>query len=195
MRIALFFGSFNPIHVGHLIIAQHIINRQLSDELWFVVSPHNPHKKKQTLLADYHRLELVRRATETSDKLRACDIEFNLPQPSYTIDTLTYLKEKYPQHEFVLLMGEDNLRTLHKWKNYEQILKQFEVLVYPRMKEEGEEPMEINLPGKITVMEDVSMLRISASHVRRLIANGESPRFLLTEEVRQYCDEMHFYKS
>lgn len=195
MKIALFFGSFNPIHVGHLIIAQHILNKKYSEELWFVVSPHNPHKSKQSLLADYHRLELVRRATEHSDKLRASDIEFSLPQPSYTIDTLTYMQEKYPKHEFILLMGEDNLRTLHKWKNYERILENFEVLVYPRLREEGEPQTTIDLPGKITLMEDVSMLKISASHVRKLFATGESPRFLLTDEILEYCEEMHFYKS
>ncbi|MDG1859371.1 MAG: nicotinate (nicotinamide) nucleotide adenylyltransferase, partial [Emcibacteraceae bacterium] len=133
MNIGLYFGSFNPIHVGHLIIAQYMIQRDDIDAVWFVVSPQNPFKNKTTLLQDYHRLALVRIATEDEPKFKAEDIEFGLPQPSYTIDTLTYLKEKHPDKNFSLLMGEDNLRGFNKWKNYEQILANHHLFVYPRI--------------------------------------------------------------
>ena len=138
MKVALFFGSFNPIHAGHLIIAQHILNNTENEELWFVVSPQNPLKEKQTLLADYHRMALVRLAIEDQNQIKASDIEFSLPKPSFTIDTLTYLKEKHTEKSFSLIMGEDNLRTFHKWKNYEQILSNFSLIVYPRLKDGNE---------------------------------------------------------
>ena len=132
-NIGLFFGSFNPIHVGHLIIANHVAQLESIDEVWLVISPHNPHKKKESLLPDLNRLYMVNIAIEDNNKLRASDIEFKMPQPSYTIDTLTYLKEKHPDYKFNLIMGADNLRSFHKWKNYEVILKEHKLLVYPRV--------------------------------------------------------------
>ena len=122
-KIGLFFGSFNPIHVGHLVIANHIAQSDLLDEVWFVVSPQNPFKEKKSLLEDYHRLALVNEAIEDNQKLKSCDIEFSMPKPSYTSDTLAYLMDKYPKYEFSLIMGEDNIKSFHKWKNYEVILK------------------------------------------------------------------------
>ena len=196
MKVALFFGSFNPIHIGHLIIAQHIVENADVEELWFVVSPQNPFKEKQTLLEDLHRLALVRIAIENSPKMRASDIEFSMPKPSYTIDTLTYLKEKFPKNEFSLVMGEDNLRSLHKWKNYERILENHEVLVYPRAAttELKDIPEEFRTSERIKILENVSMLHISASQIRKLIKSGKSPRFLLSDEVLKYVQEMHFYE-
>ena len=132
MKIGLYFGTYNPIHIGHLIIANHMANNSDLDQVWLVVSPQNPLKNKATLLADYHRLALVETAVEGNSKLKASNIEFDLPKPSYTIDTLTYIKEKYPEHDFSIIMGEDNLRSLHKWKNHEQILKNHTIFVYPR---------------------------------------------------------------
>jgi nicotinate-nucleotide adenylyltransferase len=132
MNIGLYFGTYNPIHVGHLIIANHMVDNSELDQVWLVVSPQNPLKNKATLLADYHRLALVEIAVEGNVKLKASNIEFDLPKPSYTIDTLTYIHEKYPDHNFSIIMGEDNLRTLHKWKNYEQILNNHNIYVYPR---------------------------------------------------------------
>jgi len=196
--IGLYFGSFNPIHVGHLIIANFMVQQPNLDEVWMVVSPHNPHKEKSSLLADHHRLRLVQEAVEDFPSLKASDIEFNLPQPSYTIDTLTYLTEKYPNKEFALLMGEDNLRTLHKWKNYELLLRNFPVFVYPRVLTE----QEINLKSdfKITVNHpnitkvEAPVMQISSSAIRRLIKNGGDASFMLTEAVKRYVDEMNFYR-
>ena len=131
-NIGLFFGSFNPIHVGHLIIANHMAQQDLIDEVWLVVSPHNPHKKKASLLPDLNRFYMVNLAIEDNQKLRASNIEFKLPQPSYTVDTLVYIQEKYPEFHFSIIMGEDNMRSFHRWKNYEDIISNYQVFVYPR---------------------------------------------------------------
>ncbi|HEX9599893.1 MAG TPA: nicotinate (nicotinamide) nucleotide adenylyltransferase, partial [Mariniflexile sp.] len=136
MNIGLYFGSFNPIHIGHLVIANHIAEYSNLDEVWFVVTPHNPFKKKNSLLDNFQRLEMVYRATKDYIKLKPCDIEFNLPQPNYTINTLIYLQEKYPNYAFSLIMGEDNLKSFHKWKNYEVILENHHIYVYPRVSKE-----------------------------------------------------------
>jgi nicotinate-nucleotide adenylyltransferase len=133
MKIGLYFGSFNPIHIGHLVIANHIAEYSNLNEIWFVVTPHNPFKNKSSLLDNYQRLEMVYRATKDYKKLKPCDIEFNLPQPNYTINTLVYLQEKHPDLEFSLIMGEDNLKSFHKWKNYEVILENHDIYVYPRV--------------------------------------------------------------
>ena len=133
MKIGLYFGTFNPIHVGHMIIANHMAEHSNLNQIWMVVTPHNPLKQKSTLLDDYHRLHLVNLATEEYPKIKASDIEFKLPQPNYTVNTLAHLKDKYPQHEFSLIMGEDNLNSLHKWKNYEFIIENHEIYVYPRL--------------------------------------------------------------
>ena len=138
MNIGLYFGTFNPVHVGHLIIANYMVEFTDLDQVWLVVTPQNPLKKKSTLLEDYHRYAMVELAVEDNDKLKASNIEFNLPQPSYTINTLTYIKEKYPKHQFSLIMGEDNLRTLHHWKNHEQIIEEHKIYVYPRALTEQE---------------------------------------------------------
>ncbi len=193
MNVGLFFGSFNPIHVGHLILAQYMVQRKEIDAVWFVVSPQNPFKDKSTLLKDYHRMALVRLAIEDEPKFRAEDIEFSLPQPSYTIDTLTYLKEKHPTTNFSLILGEDNLRGFSKWKNYEKILESHQLFVYPRV--EGE-PMEHQLKDdpQVVFCEDVPMMKISASYIRDQIRDGKTVNFLLTEKVAKYVDEMNFYR-
>ena len=132
MKIGLYFGTFNPIHIGHLIIANHLAEHSDLDQIWMMVTPHNPHKQKSSLLDDYHRLHMVHLATEDYPKIKPSDIEFKLPQPNYTVNTLAHLQEKYPTHEFSLIMGEDNLNSLHKWKNYEVILHNHDIYVYPR---------------------------------------------------------------
>lgn len=196
-RIGLYFGTFNPIHVGHLIIANHIVNNTPLDEVWFVVSPHNPHKKKTSLLEDYHRLNLVKEAIEDNENLRASDVEFKLPQPSYTATTLVYLQEKYPEKEFTLIMGEDNLRSLHKWRNYEEIIKNHKIIVYPRHQTVQEK--ELITPqvaqAQIAVLKDVPFMDISASFIRNSIKKGVDIRYLVSDPVLKYIDEMNFYKS
>ena len=196
-RIGLYFGTFNPIHIGHLIIANHIVNNSPLDEVWFVVSPHNPHKKKASLLEDYHRLNLVKEAIEGNDNFRASDIEFKLPQPSYTATTLAYLQEKYPNKEFTLIMGEDNLRSLHKWKNVESIVDNHKIIVYPRNKTIQENVLlapQIK-SAQIALLKDVPFMDISASFIRESIKEGKSVRYLLPHPVLKYIDEMNFYKG
>lgn len=199
-KIGLYFGSFNPIHVGHLIIANFIAQTDEVEEVWFVVSPENPLKTKANLLTDTHRLSMVRIAIEDNPKLRAIDIEFRLPKPSYTVYTLQALKEKYPKHTFTLIMGEDNLRTLHKWKNYEHILENYSILVYPRVKtiQEMEEGLEapngmLDLPN--VKMVDSPVMTLSSSLIRNFIQAGKSVQYLLSEPVYNYLDEMNFYRS
>ncbi|MCB0478818.1 MAG: nicotinate-nucleotide adenylyltransferase [Crocinitomicaceae bacterium] len=203
MKIGLYFGTFNPIHVGHLVIANYMADYTDLDQVWLVVSPQNPLKNKNSLLTDYHRLAVVREGIEGNDKLRVSDIEFNLPKPSYTINTLVYLREKYPQYEFSLIMGEDNLRTLHKWKNHEVILENHNLYVYPRVLTLQEE-QEINENGLLEKnnfkdlpnvhMCDAPVMKVSSSFIRQAIKDGKDVRYLLTEPVHKYIDEMNFYK-
>lgn len=197
--VGLYFGTFNPIHVGHLIIANHMVQHADLDQVWFVVTPQNPMKPKASLLADYHRLALVRIAVEDNNHLEASNIEFDLPQPSYTVHTLAALSEKYPDYTFTIIMGEDNLNTLQKWKNYEFILNNYSVLVYPRV--ESDENLSVNTEGrsplldlKTVTMIDAPLMKISASFIRRTIKDGKDARYLLTENVLKYIDEMNFYK-
>jgi len=204
MKIGLYFGTFNPIHVGHLVIANYMADFTELNQVWMVVSPHNPLKDKTTLLTDMHRLALVKVAIDDNSKLRACDIEFNLPKPSYTSTTLAYLKEKYPENEFALIMGEDNLRTLHKWKNHETILKNHKIYVYPRVLTTQEEAEVSDINAKIgndfsqnanvIFCEDAPVMKVSATFVRNAIKDGKDVRYLLTEPVHKYIEEMHFYK-
>ncbi|MBT3646828.1 MAG: nicotinate-nucleotide adenylyltransferase [Flavobacteriales bacterium] len=199
-RVGLYFGTFNPIHVGHLIISNHMAQHASLDQVWFVVSPQNPLKPKASLLADYHRLTLVRIAIEDNNKLGVSNIEFDLPQPSYTIHTLVSLAERFPDHDFSIIMGEDNLNTFQKWKNYEQILEDYNLLVYPRV--ESDENLTVNTSApsefldhpKVTLI-DAPLMKISASFIRKSIKEGKDVRYLLTEPVSKYIEEMHFYKK
>lgn len=200
-RTALFFGSFNPIHVGHLIIANTILQWTAApggkphevdavDEVWFVVSPQNPLKERSTLLADHHRLEMVRRAIDDNYRLRACDIEMHLPVPSYTVVTLAALAEKHPDHHFSLIMGSDNLATLPRWRNHQHILDHYRLMVYPRP---GSEHPPLASHPNVTLV-DVPMMDISSSYIRAQIKAGHDVRYLLTDPVYQYLTEMHFYQ-
>lgn len=204
MKIGLYFGTFNPIHVGHLVIANYMAEFTDLDQVWLVVSPHNPLKEKSTLLADHHRLALVQIAIEDNDRLRASDIEFKLPKPSFTVTTLTHLKERFPQHEFAMIMGEDNLRTLHKWYNYDYLLKNHRIYVYPRVLtiQEEAEVQEIGKQTKnafsehenVILCEDAPVMKVSASFIRNAIREKKDVRYLLTDPVQKYIDEMNFYK-
>jgi len=198
MKIGLFFGTFNPIHVGHLIIANHMAQHPDIDQVWLVVTPHNPHKEKATLLADHLRLDMVRDAIYDSPQLKVSDIEFHLAKPNYTISTLTHLQEKYPNDEFSLLLGADNLRSFQKWYNWEQILAHHKLYVYPRM---AEAETELNLSNEwsqysnIELVKDVPILGISASFVRSQLAAGKDCSFLLTEPVVKYIAERRLYQK
>lgn len=200
--VGLYFGTFNPIHVGHLIIANHLVDHTKLDEVWLIVSPQNPFKEKSSLLPDYHRLALTKVATEDNTKVRVSNVEFKLPKPSYTINTLAHLKEEFPDYAFALIMGEDNLRSLHKWKNYQLILENHKVYVYPRvltiqekedLKLHRTQTLLTNHPNIIKV--DAPVMKLSSSFIRKSIKAGYDVRYLLTEPVYQYVKEMHFYEK
>lgn len=189
MKIGLFFGSFNPIHSGHLIIANHIVENTSLEELWLVVTPHNPHKKRTSLANDYNRLHLVNLSIEGHPKLRSCNIEFDLPKPSYTIDTLAYLKEKHPEHDFVLIMGGDNLGSLHKWKNYEVILSNYEIYVYSRPNYDLG-PLQEH--PSVTMIE-APLMQISSSVIRKLIKEKKSIRYWVPDKVLEEIEQSGMY--
>lgn len=193
MKIGLYFGTFNPIHIGHLIIANHMAEYSDLDQIWMVVTPHNPLKKKSTLLDDSHRLQMVHLATEDFPKIKPSDIEFKLSQPNYTINTLAHLQEKYPNYEFSLIMGEDNLKSLHKWKNYEVILEHHQIYVYPRISEESEN-LELKNHPKIHLI-DAPVVEISSTFIRDNIKKGKNVQPLLPNKVWEYIDHNNFYKK
>ncbi|MGI4728535.1 MAG: nicotinate (nicotinamide) nucleotide adenylyltransferase [Janthinobacterium lividum] len=190
MKIGLFFGSFNPIHTGHLIIASYMAHHTELDKIWLVVSPHNPLKKASDLINTYDRLEMAKLATETSDKIEVSDIELKLPRPSYTIDTLTHLHEKFPQHQFVLIMGSDNLKSLHKWKNYEILLRDYQIYVYPRP---GFENTEFSQHPSITIT-DTPLIEISSTFIRKSIAQNKNVQYFLPDNVLEFIDSKNLYR-
>ena len=192
MNIGLFFGTFNPIHVGHLIIANHMVEHSQLDEVWLVVTPLSPFKKKSSLLDNHQRLEMVYRATEDFAKLRPSDIEFNLPQPNYTIKTLLYLKEKFPEHDFSLIMGEDNLASFHKWKNYEEILNQHQIFVYPRIKSKPVKEEFLNHEKIFNI--SAPILELSSTFIRQELKANRNVKPMLPVKVWEYLDEMNFYR-
>ena len=191
-KVGLFFGTFNPIHVGHLIIANHMVEFSDLDEVWLVVTPHNPHKKKSSLLDNHHRLEMVYRACESYEKLKPSNIEFGLPQPNYTVNTLLHLQEKFSTNTFSLIMGEDNLNNFHKWKNYEVILEHHDIYVYPRI-DQGKRAARFENHSKIRKI-DAPIVEISSTFIRKSIQQSKNVRPLLSDKVWQYLDEMNFYK-
>ena len=190
MKIGLLFGSFNPIHIGHLIIANYMANYTDLDKVWLVVSPQNPLKKYGDLINTYDRLEMARLATDNSDKLSVSDVEIRLPQPSYTIDTLTHLKEKYPQHEFALIMGSDNLVTLHKWKNYKLILRDYQIYVYPRP---GYENTDLATHPSVHITM-TPLMELSASFIRKSIADKKSVQYFVPDPVLNFIESKGLYK-
>ncbi len=203
MKIGLYFGTFNPIHIGHLIIANHLAEYSGLDQIWVVVTPHNPLKNKQNLLEDHQRLHLVYLALEEYPKIKPSDIEFKLSQPNYTVNTLAHLQDKYPQHEFSLILGEDNLKTLHKWKNFEVILQNHEIYVYPRVSNKSvtnpnEKSLKLNLEHKNNskiYFIDAPIVAISSTFIRENIKNKKNVRPLLSEKVWEYIDNNNFYKK
>ncbi|EMS34823.1 Nicotinate-nucleotide adenylyltransferase [Mariniradius saccharolyticus AK6] len=188
MKIGLFFGSFNPIHIGHLVIANVMQDRTDLDEVWFVVSPQNPFKKQSALLHEFDRLKMVELAIADHFYFRATDVEFRMPRPSYTVDTLAFLSDKYPQHQFKLIVGADNLTHFQKWKNHEVILEQYGLYVYPR-------PGEKKLPGHPNIRYvEAPLMEISATYIRDSIRQGHSVRYLLPEAVEDYIRDKKLYQ-
>jgi nicotinate-nucleotide adenylyltransferase len=192
MNIGLYFGTFNPIHVGHLIIANHMAEFSDLDLVWMVVTPHNPHKQKNTLLDDYHRLEMVHLATQDYPKIRPSDIEFKLPQPNYTVNTLAHLMEKFSQHQFSLIMGEDNLNSLHKWKNYEAILQYHHIYVYPRLNSGEIDRQFINHPKIHRI--GAPVIELSSTFIRDSIKLNKNITPMLPQKVWEYIDHNLFYR-
>lgn len=190
MKIGLFFGSFNPIHIGHLIIANHVLNESDLKSVWFIISPQNPFKQSTSLLNEYDRLHLVRLAVGEDNRMKASEIEFNLPRPSYTVNTLTYLSEKYPEHVFSIIIGSDSFQNLDKWKNYETIIKNYPVYVYKR---QGFEIAQIQ-KVQLTVL-DAPLIQISATYIRDLIKRGKSIRYLVPEIVRDEIETRQFFRK
>jgi len=189
MKIGLYFGSFNPIHIGHLIVASYVANHTDMQQVWFVVSPQNPLKPSSVLLNEYHRLHLVHLAVEDDLRLKASDVEFKLPRPSYTIDTLTYLQEKYPQHEFSIIMGSDSFQNLPRWKNFDLLVKNYSFIIYRR---KGIDVKDFF--GANAVMLDAPMLEISATAIRDHIKSGKTIRYLVSEKVREEIERNSYYK-
>jgi nicotinate-nucleotide adenylyltransferase len=189
MKIGLYFGSFNPVHNGHLIIANHILNETPLEKIWFIVSPQNPFKSETALLNEYQRLHLLNLATENDSRIKISDVEFNLPRPSYTSVTLLHLQEKYPAHEFSIIMGSDSFQNLHKWKNYEFIIKNHSIYIYQRPGFEINNTINANI-----VVVDAPLLQISATHIRRLIKSGKSIRYLVPDKVIEEIEKSNYYK-
>jgi|TARA_B110000908_G_C10132591_1_gene392936 nicotinate-nucleotide adenylyltransferase len=192
MKIGLFFGTYNPIHVGHLIIANHLAEHSDLDQVWLIVTPQSPHKKKQSLLDNHQRLELVFRATKDFPKLVPSAIEFNLPKPNYTVHTLAYLEEKHPGQQFALIMGEDNLRSLPKWKNADVIMGNYPIYVYPRKLKTATE--SVSYSSETVTHIDAPIMEISSTFIRQQIKGGKNIKPLLPLAVWDYIDEMNLYK-
>lgn len=188
MKIGLYFGSFNPIHIGHLIIANHILNETDLEKIWIVVSPQNPFKESTSLLNEYDRLHLVQKATENDPRIKASDIEFSLPKPSYTVHTLAYLKERYPQHQFSIIMGSDSYQNFPKWKNPEVISANHPILVYMRP------GFEIKDPANVVILQ-APLLQISATHIRELLQSGKSIKYLVPEIVEEEINKANLYRK
>lgn len=190
-EIGLFFGSFNPVHVGHMVLANYMLEFTPLERIWFIISPHNPLKEKKTLLADQHRLQMVRLAIGDNYRMKASNVEFGLPQPSYTVNTLAHLGEKYPGHRFSLIMGSDNLASLSKWKNYEFILAHYTIYVYPRRADDAGE-LKTHPSVKMT---DAPLIEISASFIRNAIKEKKDMRYYFPQATWEYLDAMNFYRE
>jgi len=193
MKIGLFFGTFNPIHIGHLILANYMAEFSDLDEVWFVITPMSPFKQKSSLLDNIHRLAITNVAVEAYSKLKTSDIEFKLPQPNYTVNTLIHIEEKYPEHQFCLIMGEDNLKGFHKWKNYETILKNYQLYVYPRISDGTVESEFLKHSNVHRVQAPI--VQISSTFIRKSIKKNKDIRAMLPANVWNYIDEMNFYKN
>ncbi len=190
LKIGLYFGTFNPIHIGHMAIANYMVEFTDIDQLWFVVSPQNPHKKKKNLLNDYDRLEMAYQAVGNDHRIRVSDIEYHMPKPSYTVDTLAWLKDRFPNYEFRILMGSDNLENFHKWKNYEIIVENYGVIVYPRPGSDQSKYKE----HQNVQFTDAPQMEISSTFIRKAVKDGKDVRYFLPPKVWEYMDKKGFYR-
>ncbi len=196
LKIGLFFGSFNPIHIGHLILAESLLACSNLDRVWFVVTPHNPDKERKSLINEYDRLRMVELAVEDNYRLQASNVEFFLPKPSLTIHTLDHLSTQYPDYQFAILMGEDNLRTLHRWDQADRIIRRYPIYVYPRTRTNNELPPASDFLANATIRYiDSPNLDLSATYIRRQIINGKSIRYLVPEAVRHYIESKKLFKD
>jgi nicotinate-nucleotide adenylyltransferase len=191
MKIGLFFGTFNPVHIGHMVIANYMVEYTDLEQIWMVVTPQNPFKQKESMLKDHDRLHLVRLAIGDDNRIRGSDAEFSLPQPNYTSTTLAYLKEKYHENDFALIMGADNLNHFHKWKNHEEILENHDLYVYPRL--EANEGGEYRQHYKVNYV-DAPVMKVSSSFIRKAIAEGKNVNFYMPTNVAKYVEEMNLYR-
>lgn len=190
MKIGLFFGSFNPVHIGHLTIANHFLNNTDLDKVWFIVSPQNPFKESKGLLNEYNRLHLLKLATEDDNRIKVSDIEFTLPRPSYTATTLMHLEEKYPGNQFAVIMGSDSFQNLHKWNNYEAIIKNYPIYIYPRRGFE----VKNDIKASITIV-DAPLVEISATSIREMIREKKSIRYIVPDKVREEIESGGYYRK
>lgn len=190
MKVGLYFGSFNPVHTGHLILANYLVSNTDLDQLWFVVSPQNPLKNSASLLNHYHRKFLIDIAIEGEKKLRTSSIEFSLPKPSYTVDTIAYLKEKHPSHEYTVILGSDSFKNIHKWKNYEVLISTNRLMVYPRPGFDVELPVEGNI-----ILVDAPLLEISSTHIREMIKQRKSIKFWVPDVVKEEIERNNYYRE
>ncbi|WP_341834025.1 nicotinate (nicotinamide) nucleotide adenylyltransferase [Chitinophaga pollutisoli] len=189
MKIGLYFGSFNPVHTGHMIIANYMAYNTDLDKVWLIVSPHNPLKESASLLNEHHRLHLTEVAVDGEPKLRVSNIEFSLPRPSFTIDTLTYLTEKFPTQQFAVIMGSDSFQNIPRWKNYRQLLDNYEIYIYNR----SQHPVTDTFGANCRIV-DAPLLELSSSRIRQLIKEGKSARYMVPDAVWKYIQENNYYK-
>ncbi len=191
MKIGLFFGTFNPVHIGHMVIANYMVEYTDLEQIWMVVTPQNPFKQKESMLKDYDRLHLVRLAIGDDNRIKGSDAEFGLPQPNYTSTTLAYLKEKYPENDFALIMGADNLNHFHKWKNHEIILENHDLYVYPRL--DANEGGEFRKHYKVNYV-DAPVMKVSSSFIRKALTEGKNVNYYMPTNVAKYVEEMNLYR-
>lgn len=205
-QIGLYFGTFNPIHIGHIIIANHLVEYGNLEEVWFVVTPMSPHKTKDLLLDNMDRYDMVKMAIADYEKLQVSDIEFHLSKPNYTVTTLIHLEERHPELEFSLIMGEDNLKSLHRWRNFETLIANYTILVYPRIADgEVDETIEkqvIRVPqpqGFRELKASIQLVKapiveLSSSFIRQAIKEGKDVRPMLDKRVWEYIEKLQFYQ-